>query len=238
MNIDIETLHVSTVDVKPIDIDWNPDHGGEYVDEEDRPQWWQVIDYERDDDTFELVTQNGQVVAIALDNCNYKFNDWAWYVDNYTSEETGELEDSAPLQGKDEFDALFEVEPYQWGGEGPMMNYWYPIEEDAGEYSRFDPVWAAVKITDEPLCVVLVDDKYGLALTGGGMDLSWNVCRAFMKVGKLPPAHFSDLPAFAEEWSETKDLVVAGMRRSLEWMRDQMTYRLERLESLKERSTR
>jgi hypothetical protein len=75
-------------------------------------------------------------------------------------------------------------------GEGPMMSYWYPVEID-------DKEEAARALVDLPVCVVEVDGQTGLALTGGGMDLSWDICEAFVVLGYLPPLHFCDLPGMA-----------------------------------------
>jgi len=92
--------------------------------------------------------------------------------------------------------------------EGPMMNYWYPCDID-------DTERAAKRIVDLPLCVVIVDGKTGLALTGGGMDLSWEICEAFMRLGFLPPLHFADLPAMAGRGTSSKDKWIArGCMRS------------------------
>ena len=71
---------------------------------------------------------------------------------------------------------------------GPQMNYFYAV--DIG-----DCVKAAKKIAHLPLCVVELDDgTTGIALTGGGMDLSWEICDAFISLGFLPPVHFARLP--------------------------------------------
>lgn len=82
--------------------------------------------------------------------------------------------------------------------EGPMMNYMYKI--DTSRVGGLEN--AALAIFDLPLCVVSFIDgqrwgeKY-LALTGGGMDLSWDICLAYMRLGYLPPIHFYHLPEFA-----------------------------------------
>jgi hypothetical protein len=92
-----------------------------------------------------------------------------------------------------------EVEP---DTDGPMMNFSYdlptgfPIHHD-------DPHEAAHAIRELPLCVVRFRRvgpwacSYALALTGGGMDLSWEICEAFMRLGYLPPVAFADLPEMA-----------------------------------------
>ena len=70
--------------------------------------------------------------------------------------------------------------------EGPMMNYFYPCPFKA---SMRD---AAKAIEDLPLCVVeLRGEERGLALTGGGMDLAWEICAAYIALGFLPPIHFA-----------------------------------------------
>lgn len=76
--------------------------------------------------------------------------------------------------------------------DGPMMNYFYPLP-DLGWVD--DVYTAASRIRDLPLCVIEWEDGgYALALTGGGMDLSWEICEAFTRLGMLPPLHFCDLP--------------------------------------------
>lgn len=83
--------------------------------------------------------------------------------------------------------------------EGPMMAYWYPIE-------GIDPEEAARLIAHLPLCVVqFEDERTGLALTGGGMDLSWEICEAFVALGYWPPLHFCDLPRMSGRGTSDKD---------------------------------
>jgi hypothetical protein len=86
---------------------------------------------------------------------------------------------------------IYEVDDYS-----PMMNYIYPLPEDfeAGNYD-----------TDELLrqtTVVNIKDSWGdwvpvLALTGGGMDFSWEIAESYMNLGFYPPAHFCGLPDMA-----------------------------------------
>jgi hypothetical protein len=82
--------------------------------------------------------------------------------------------------------------------EGPMMNYFYPVDLD-------DTEDAARKLADTCLCVVEVNGQTGLALTGGGMDLSWEICAAFIALDFLPPLHFCDLPGMAGRPRHAKD---------------------------------
>jgi hypothetical protein len=92
-----------------------------------------------------------------------------------------------------------------------MMNYWYPLG-----MNHKDGVDLAAKLGSGSLCVVEVGGRFGLALTGGGMDLSWEIADAFVRLGLLPPAHFADLPKMAGMGNTDRNLlVVAAMRRSL-----------------------
>lgn len=122
--------------------------------------------------------------------------------------------------------------------EGPMMSYWYPLAID-------DTAEAARTIVDLPLCVVTVGGETGLALTGGGMDLTWEICEAFMLLGRLPPMHFaSRLPQICGRGTSERDRWIAAgcirsctiaaqwarngaanVRRTLQWGRDYETKR-------------
>lgn len=82
--------------------------------------------------------------------------------------------------------------------EGPMMMYYYPLPEALSD----EQIEALV---DEPLCYVRVGDTHGLALTGGGMDLSWEICEAFIKIGYFPPVHFCNLPRMAGRGESERD---------------------------------
>jgi hypothetical protein len=94
--------------------------------------------------------------------------------------------------------------------EGPMMNYLYPISEDAFTSTH------AHLIADLPLCLVQSADGVFLALTGGGMDLSWEICEGYILLGYLPPSHFW-LPAMADKiLDERTARIVAAVARSNE----------------------
>ena len=97
--------------------------------------------------------------------------------------------------------------------EGPMMNYFYPCE--LRSHSVED---AARAIAHLPLCVVEMEDgETGFALTGGGMDLSWEICDAFISCGYLPPLQYCDLPDMAGKAKHPRcQLILAACRRSAE----------------------
>jgi hypothetical protein len=110
--------------------------------------------------------------------------------------------------------------------EGPMMNYWYPVKiEDCAEAAR--------KLAHLPLCVVeMRDGETGLALTGGGMDLSWEICAAFITLGYLPPFHFCDVPAMAgKTLNDGELLVLAACKRTCEVIGGWAASRIDRLKA-------
>lgn len=97
--------------------------------------------------------------------------------------------------------------------EGPMMNYFYPIPHFDGDTGE-----AAKTIADLPICLVTFNEsgETGLALTGGGMDLSWQICEAYMLLGYLPPLHYpGGLPQFAGMKADARHKwILAGARAS------------------------
>jgi hypothetical protein len=139
---------------------------------------------------------------------------------------------------------LFSPDEEDGEEDGPMMNYYYELPV----FNQIESE-AAAKLDGLPLCLVEVDDRYALALTGGGMDLSWEICEAFMRLGYLPPVSFCDLPAMCgrgtlssggeyggKELSERDAWIIEGCKRALALQKEHSTRRLDyvgaRLENL------
>lgn len=149
-----------------------------------------------------------------------KPRDYDWtegYAEKWESHEASRCEECNKLViGRNgerhcDLDSDTECQGYVPTNEGPMMNYYYPLPE----YRFSDD--AVLAIADLPLCIVefLDSGEHGLALTGGGMDLSWEICEAFMRLGFLPPLHFCDLPQMAGRGQSVRDRwIIAGCRRS------------------------
>lgn len=124
------------------------------------------------------------------------------------------------------------------GGQGPMMNYFYSLNEE-----NFDggTIEAARKLAHLPVCLVKLDggqdstDEWGLALTGGGMDFSWEICEAYILLGYMPPAHFCrDLPQFAGmKLTAEKRRVLREARASLKCQNAWNNHGMERLRDTK-----
>jgi hypothetical protein len=109
--------------------------------------------------------------------------------------------------------------------DGPAMNYYYPIESN-------DVRATALAVRDLPLCVVEMNDRdtTGLVLTGGGMDLSWEICEGYIACGHYPPAHFADLPVYADRGKSEKDRrTIQACIRSCEILANWLNGRVIRL---------
>lgn len=112
--------------------------------------------------------------------------------------------------------------------EGPMMNCFYPCDfhalEDAG-----------AALAGLPLCAVeMYDGEKGLALTGGGMDLSWEICEAYIRLGHLPPVHF-DLSDMSGRLTPSALLVLDAMEVSLDVIARRAAFARESLAMLRRR---
>lgn len=128
--------------------------------------------------------------------------DWSeGYGDKWDSFEASRCETCGMIligpngESHNSLDGSCSCEGYVSQNEGPMMNYFYPLPG----LRRGSAEKAAELIVDLPLCLIYLQesDEWGLALTGGGMDLSWEICEAYMRLGYVPPFHFARLPAFA-----------------------------------------
>ena len=111
----------------------------------------------------------------------------------------------------------------------PMMNYIYPLPDSFAEdmEKRFGKDWPKkIKNSLDVTTIVEIgrtgqkyydDSEYFMALTGGGMDLSWEICESYMNIGYYPPAHFCNLPIMAGRGEDKKDKeTIAACMKSLE----------------------
>lgn len=115
--------------------------------------------------------------------------------------------------------------------EGPMMGVFYPIRID-------DPEETARAIGPGSVCVVSFEEsgKTGLALTGGGMDLSWDICRAHILAGYLPPLRFCDLPDLAGwEHHPSTEQVLRACERSAQCAADRAARVADRVREMERR---
>jgi hypothetical protein len=110
----------------------------------------------------------------------------------------------------------------------PMMNYIYPLPDN---FEVPDDVKDKLNNTT----IVEIEDEYFLALTGGGMDLSWEICESYINLGYYPPAHFCDLPAMAGRGKSARDKkIIQACKESLKALSGRHDSAIRRLESIGE----
>ena len=151
---------------------------------------------------------------------------------------TGHEEDSEDPCGACDGDGY--VECQECGGDGtydeddteddwwPAMNYLYPLPDNF----ELPDNWRDALVSTT---VIIYEGKPHLALTGGGMDMSWAICETYIRLGYLPPTHFASLPRMAGRGDSDKDhLILAACRRSLElqanWARAEVERFIEQFE--------
>lgn len=163
-------LNYDAVDSKPVNIDWSAQEYTVIL-----PDRWAICDsdgsvYEKD--------ANGKPV----------------YYDSESDAETNMYNHSTEDQDeKGLHTAVFGPYDSDWDGDvsdyDPMMNYYYPLpnltQEDARTLDDANVNLTIVEFT--------ASGETGLALTGGGMDFSWEICEGYVALGYFPPAHFANL---------------------------------------------
>jgi hypothetical protein len=129
--------------------------------------------------------------------------------------------DYEPDEGEEEPEAEFVLNNHECDvcgteifSDGPMMNYAYPIDL---RHVHENVEIAAYRLVYLPLCLVSIQgmETYHLALTGGGMDFSWEICRAYIEMGFLPPTWFARLPDMSKWMTKDNAYTIAACRRSL-----------------------
>lgn len=97
--------------------------------------------------------------------------------------------------------------------QGPAMQFWWPVSTD------LDLQDAAFQLRGiGSVCAVDVEGTVGIALTGGGCDLSWEICASYIALGFLPPFALVDhLPTMAGAGLSARKLdVLAAADRTIE----------------------
>jgi hypothetical protein len=119
------------------------------------------------------------------------------------------------------------------GSDCPMMNFLYalPVLPDD------EAIVAA--LADLPLCVITLpnaiegEDTF-LALTGGGMDTSWYIVEAYVRLGYLPPVYFS-LPSFAgTSLTPQREMIIEACKESQRVAARSAKHALARLHELEQ----
>lgn len=210
-HVNVDTLYPGALGVKPVSIDWEamsyPGEGrwsyAEHVD----------VWVDRDDTYRDVIVRDGYTAALYVDGETFESDDFERYAES--------LPDGL---SEEQFDAVFAGIA---DSDGPMTNFWYPYD------FRDDLVEAAAKIAHLPLAVVEVEGAKGLALTGAGMDFSWEICEAFVRLGFLPPTHFARLPGMAGRGESARDkVIIAACKRAFRVAQKNLQYDLDSLTRL------
>lgn len=249
----IDELGADCILVQPIDIDWTEAKG----EDMDGWEYWEAFNYtverpeDRPDVNVVMIANESSVVAVFVDGHRIDLNgdlddakiacivcDAECSVDGVecmTCDGCGWVFPGG--LHVEEVEALQFVEPYENGAEGPMMNYYYGLDTSrstygssgliGGYHGRSDEIDTAYKLRDVSLCLVCVDEEYALALTGGGMDMTWSIVEAFCRLNLLPPIKYCTPPGFSDR---DEVYLKAAMRQSLITARDRVTRDLDRLD--------
>lgn len=229
----IDQLSLAVLDTQPVDIDWGKEDAYDLNAEpgHQEPRWWRAESHEHfgwDATTHNLTLvfdRYGDVAAVFAEDGERIVNEGGSAKDSdYVYENTDD--EGEPLPGalsEEDLEELFAIRSSDI--DGPMMNYWYPLPSSivAGGGDKFD---AAYRLRANVCILVEVDGEYGLALAGGGMDLTWSIVRAFVALGYLPPVHFAQPPGFFERDSE---YLMQAMRRSIEMTQRHLAWQLEEI---------
>ena len=239
--IDVDRLGFGSVDAVPRDYDWSEGYterweyldaerysDDDLADEAELRKYPPAFDVD-DDRIFVIVDERETLCAECGQPFTLDANEVAHHVDD-----DGRVDHDAdayhvPYGDDSECVARTEIlvgsyQAYDSAGnsheelsDGPMMNYYYPVLL-WGPDGEISPERAAARIVDLPLCLVQFDgdDEWNLALTGGGMDLSWEIVEAYVRLDQCPPAHFCRLPAMSGRGTSDKDRVlIEACRRTL-----------------------
>jgi hypothetical protein len=117
----------------------------------------------------------------------------------------------------------------------PGMNYLYPLDEF---YTDID-AWTASELKEAleksgHITLIKIpgsyegilnyeEDKYYLALRGGGQDLTWDICAGYVNFGYLPPIDFCErLPDLAgmDMTNERQKMVLLACERSAQYVKE------------------
>lgn len=184
-DLNVDSLRVDCLLSKPRDQDWSEGYG----------ETWEVV-HPFDEDSFDNADcPDCDGIGEVLHSLDGNRTVWGKCE---KCEGTGEIDLT-----NEEKTGYYDFDDMQISNV-PMMNYLYPLYH----MDSFDAD-DAKKINHLPLCIVYFteSEEYGLALTGGGMDLSWQICEAHIRLGYYPPVHFR-LPRMAGKEASPRNLAI------------------------------
>lgn len=173
-----------------------------------------------------VIFTDGRVRSIVIDESTFTLTDWTDFDDQYTVEHP--RDDEKAWISLNEWESIFDNDVDGMSVDGPGMMYFMPCHVADGERS-------AVALVDLAVVPVAINGETGLALSGGGQDMSWDICAAYIALGQLPPVHYArDLPRFAgiEPLNTAHRFILDACKESLRQGAARLTYDLENLTEL------
>ena len=168
-----------------------------------------------------MVSIKEKIEKLWIDTADAKPEDYDFYEKHYGEDWDIPFERTDEEMENDEF--------------APMMNYRYPLPEFDRKNHSSEKIKRALSNAGS---ITLIEDlksneKY-LALSGGGMDLSWDIVQGYINLGFTPPAHFCrNLPKMAGmKLTKGNEEAILGCRRSLKAQSGWNESGLEKLDDL------
>ncbi len=205
----VEALHFGSHDETSHTFPWDAIR----VDDDATHAWFTTTTVEDAEGVDRTVVVSGnRVIGVLGEGANteisyhpghwdaYREDHWVYSTEDDTDE--GHLDPAA--MDSAEFRALFD---YRNLPElAPTSQCWWPCSAvERGEA-------AAVRLGDLPVCTVTFSNgEAGFALSGGGMDMTWFLARAYVRLGMLPPADLAaNLRAVGGRGTSDEDRTVIG----------------------------
>lgn len=124
-------------------------------------------------------------------------------------------------------------------GNCPAMDYLYPLPDTSDHLVKVRDILIndprrAKRLASLPLCIVTFEyGLQGLALTGCGTDMSWEICEYYMLLGYLPPNAFCVLPNLADRTYGANDRrILSACRATLKYVMRRASYDIGTLRSI------
>ncbi len=180
------------------------------------------VDVPGRDESIPVIARDGGLVqAILIDGKTYTRDEYADYIEPLTDHDGGGLAENAITE--DEWTRAFDSDVD--GADEPTSSYYFPLPSVEN-----DPVAAAAKVAPS-LCVVQNPHGWGIALTGGNQNMSWEIVEAFVRLGFLPPVYIAQsMPSVGGRGKSDHDkIIVAACLAALDRYARLMEYARDKL---------
>jgi hypothetical protein len=224
MNINIEELSGAFIDARPIPFDFGSGYGETWEVVYPNVKKWSFAQVEKQLSEFGW-TEDLARLNRALER--YNADPYAFDTDVNLKAVLNECRERI-------FDAIIDGDDLT-----PMMDYLYPIELQDPEEAQSILYRAVIPVVVVHVYMEHEDEwKYYLALSGGGMDLRWEICEAYIRLGYLPPVYFCDLPPIAGRGkSEADQKIIQACLKSIEVNRHHLQWTEQNLKKILEEQT-